>query len=332
MQEYIGAVDNQTIEQKEKNYKLAEVCAAISPVSWVKKSDWNRFPVRDQNGSLTCVCQTYATELGIIFKQKYGEWIDFSASFPYQQRGGTYGGCNSIDVYTNFPKIGNIFESFMPSQKMHEEEVLAVSNKAYYKDLAKSFTVKRIESPIDFETAASTVQATGKGVMVWFKFSSGEWTSVPQVLDTPTTSGHSVTIVDCLLGSEEINAKYGINLVIGKKYLVIQDSWGLAYAINGYRFISEEYFKARCFLVSYLKTFQTLTAKEEVEKPIFNGTVKSLQEILIYEGFLAVGLNTNYFGTLTKNALILFQKAKGISPALGNFGPITKQYLLDNYK
>ena len=62
--------------------------------------------------------------------------------------------------------------------------------------------------------------------------------------------------------------------------------------------------------------------------------VKELQKYLNNQGFLvdssgvgAPGNESNYFGSLTKSALIKFQKANGISPALGYFGPITRQFI-----
>lgn len=315
LEKYIGAIDNQSVAQKKNNFKLEEVCSAPEPVKWVEKTDWIKYPIRNQNGSSQCVCMTLATEMGILFKQKYGTFIDFTSAFPYQQRGDTsQGGCTSNDVYSIFPKIGNVFESFMPSQNLHEAEVMAIELRNYYKDLAKVFTVKRIELPIDFETVASTVQATGKGVMVWFKFSAPEWTDTPQVLPQPTTSGHSVTVVDFLLKN-------------GKKYLVIQDSWGLQYAINGYRLISEEYFNARCYLASYLKTFETLDTTVAT-RPKFDGTIVSLQKCLKWEGLFPANVaEVESYGNITKQAVIAFQKRYGITPILGVFGSITKAKL-----
>jgi peptidoglycan hydrolase-like protein with peptidoglycan-binding domain len=40
---------------------------------------------------------------------------------------------------------------------------------------------------------------------------------------------------------------------------------------------------------------------------------------------------TGYFGALTRAALAEFQTKVGISPALGNFGPITRAYLVAHY-
>lgn len=319
---YIGAVDNQSTEQKKNNYKLEEVCTAIAPVNWVEKSDWRKFPIRNQDGSSQCVCMTLATEMGIIFEQKYGSFIDFSSSFPYQQRSNTtVQGCNSNDVYSVFPKLGNVFESIMVSQNINEIGAMSVELKNYYKDLAKAFTIKRVELPIDFETVASTVQATGKGVMVWFHFSGPEWIDIPQVLPQPTTSGHSVTVVDFLLKG-------------GKKYLVVQDSWGLQFAIGGYRLISEEYFQARCYMASYLMSFNLLVnADTTAVRPVYDETIISLQKCLKWEGLFPLNVpEVENYGSITKGAVIKFQLKYGITPALGVFGPKTSAKIRELYK
>ncbi|MDP3093135.1 MAG: peptidoglycan-binding domain-containing protein [bacterium] len=54
------------------------------------------------------------------------------------------------------------------------------------------------------------------------------------------------------------------------------------------------------------------------------GNVKALQEFLISKGHLAAGLNTSYFGPLTRAAVSAYQKAKSISPTAGYFGPLTR--------
>jgi len=59
--------------------------------------------------------------------------------------------------------------------------------------------------------------------------------------------------------------------------------------------------------------------------------VKELQKYLNSHGFPvsssgpgSIGNETTYFGTLTQNALIQFQKSKSITPSSGFFGPITR--------
>jgi hypothetical protein len=323
MDKYQGVIDNQTEEQKAKNYLQSEVVASIAPVVWLEKTqeNWRHFPIRDQDGSFTCVCQCYATMLGIIFQQKYGVWIDFSASFPYQQRSNKdISGCSSVDIFSNFPKLGNVYESLMTSQFMSEEQIMSAKRENYYADLAKVYQIKRIALPIDFETVASTIQATGKGVDIWVKFSGPEWTDKPQVLDQPTTSGHSICAVDYVL-------------VDGKKYLVIDDSWGLAFAIKGQRLISEEYFNTRCFQASYLMTFQVQNNDTVAFRPVFDGSIVSAQKCFKWEGLFPANVaEVENWGNITRTACIAFQKRFNITPALGNFGPITQAKLKELYK
>lgn len=55
--------------------------------------------------------------------------------------------------------------------------------------------------------------------------------------------------------------------------------------------------------------------------------VSALQQILIDGGYLKIAAPTGYFGSLTKSALAAWQKANGISPASGYFGPKSRAYL-----
>ncbi len=314
---YCGANDTQTEDQKVKNFSQTEFVSGPACVLWEEKSidKWKKFPGRNQDGSGMCVAMTYATEMGIICLQKYGKWLDFSSTFPYQQRKyPTSSGCTSEDIYSLFPKIGNVFEKDMPSQLMNDSMAMQVTKEKYFDDIAKTFTVARIQLPINFETVASTIQQTGKGVMAWFKFSVPEWIDIPKVSPHPTTSGHSVTVID-------------FTLYQGKKYLVIQDSWLLKTSMDGLRLISEEYFNTRCFLTSYLMNFQLVQNTDPV-RPHFDGSIMSAQKCFKWEGLFPLNISeVENWGNITRMACVNFQKRYGIDPVLGNFGPLTQSKL-----
>ncbi len=59
--------------------------------------------------------------------------------------------------------------------------------------------------------------------------------------------------------------------------------------------------------------------------------VVALQTFLEQKGFLIMpsGVAKGYFGLLTKNALAKYQTSKGIIPAVGYFGPITRKSVND---
>ncbi|MFZ6022438.1 MAG: peptidoglycan-binding protein, partial [Patescibacteria group bacterium] len=52
--------------------------------------------------------------------------------------------------------------------------------------------------------------------------------------------------------------------------------------------------------------------------------VKQLQSILIAGGYLKIATPTTWFGPMTKAALIEWQKANGVSPTSGYFGPLSR--------
>jgi peptidoglycan hydrolase-like protein with peptidoglycan-binding domain len=67
--------------------------------------------------------------------------------------------------------------------------------------------------------------------------------------------------------------------------------------------------------------------------------VRNLQKFLNNNGYTisstglgSFGNETNFFGQLTKQAVVRFQLAKNIKPAVGYFGPITKSAVLSMLK
>lgn len=72
----------------------------------------------------------------------------------------------------------------------------------------------------------------------------------------------------------------------------------------------------------------------DLEKGMKGEDVRKLQKYLNANGYLITnigdgspGYETTFFGSLTQQALITFQRAKGISPAAGYFGPKTRAYV-----
>lgn len=91
-------------------------------------------------------------------------------------------------------------------------------------------------------------------------------------------------------------------------------------------------------LQAQLGTAQGSTSVPTITRDLTVGStgndVKSLQQFLNAQGYTvaasgigSVGNETTYFGSLTQAALAKYQAAKGISPAAGYFGSITRAYL-----
>lgn len=326
-----AVIDTRPEAEKLKDYKIEELVSSLEQVNWTQKTDWRKFPIFNQNGSGSCVAQTEAKELGIIRWLIDGVYIHFSATDIYQRRfNRPEGGMNAIDARKIVAK-GTTLEVLTPSQSMTDSQMDGTVVEPYKREVGAVFAVPNyVELPTkDIDAIASTIQKTGKGVMVWFYFTYAEWTERPKVIDpnlqlnAPSTSRHSVTAVDFTL------------LPDGKKALIIEDSWGPYAGTGGQRIIDEDFFKARNWYASYLTKFRFQESNDDTNKPEFKLTktlrfgmrdpeVVNLQDILRHLGHFPVNSNsTGYFGSVTTKAVKDFQKKEGLVED-GVVGPNTR--------
>lgn len=314
-------IDLRPPEQKEKDFRFEEIVSEPEPVNWAEKSIWRKFPIFNQNGSGSCVAMSLAKILGIMHAVNQGEWINFSAGFIYQQRiNKPMQGMGAIDAWEIVRKTGCLLEDFFPSQNKTDEELDNYRVKNYEKEIAGIFKISNyVALPVkDIEVVASTIQKTGKGVMVWFYFNIDEWDKeVPVIkypnLDLITAQGrHSAVAVDFTLWQ-------------GKKALIIDDSWGKNRGKEGQRIITEDFYKMRNFYAGYPINFRF--EEETIEKPqyrferdlVYGMTndfdVKMLQKCLKYLGYFPVNAQEtgNYF-EITRRGVYQFQIDYKVAP------------------
>ncbi len=325
-------IDVRPEEEKEKDYHFGEIVAAANPVNWVEKpqSEWRRFPIFNQDGSGSCVAQTLAKLLGILYWLKNQLYVHFSATHIYQRRANKpSGGMAGVDAF-NIARQGVTLEDLVPSQSMNDQQMDSMAIPQYKQDVGSVFKIPNYVSlPIkDIETVASVIQTTGKGVMVWFYFKIDEWNEHPAVkypdldLNAGDTARHSVTAID-------------FALVNGKKSLIIDDSWGTGYGMAGQRIIDEDFFKARNWFAAYPISFQFEDQTQPQPQPqpapinpkpkytfakvltfgMTNADVKALQDILKYEGLFPVNTaSTGYYGAITAKGVYQWQVKHNVAP------------------
>jgi hypothetical protein len=331
-------IDTRTPAQKAKDWQQKEVVASAANVQWTEKpqSAWRKFPIFNQDGSGSCVMQTECKELGIMRYLNDGDYVHFSVADGYQRRANKPAGGMGSDDARKIAQAGITLEVLVPSQNMSDAQLDAVHVKPYETQVGSIFAVDNyLALPIgDIDAIASTIQATGKGVMVWFYFKNDEWTDRPTVKypglvrDDIATARHSVTAVDFTLQGNE-------------KCLVIEDSWGFQAGLNGQRVITESFFRARNFYAGYLLNFKFQQAPTPKPKHIFNvdlqlndnsDEVKALQDCLRYDGtFPANADSTGLFGPITQTAVQAFQSKHGVAnigdAGYGRVGPKTRAAL-----
>lgn len=337
-------IDTRPEEEKENDYQFGEIVAAANPVNWVEKpqSAWRKFPIFNQDGSGSCVAQTLAKLLGILYWLKNQLYVHFSATHIYQRRSNKpSGGMAGVDAF-NIARKGATLEELVPSQNMTDSQMDGTEIPQYKQDVGSVFKIGNYVSlPIkDIDMIASIIQTTSKAVMVWFYFKGDEWTDEPTIkypnldLYAGDTSRHSVTAVDFALYQ-------------GKKALIIEDSWGQSFGLNGQRVITEDFFRVRNWFAAYPINFafddQTqpqpspgpAKPKYTFTKPLEfipwdsaknqpsnvalhesqKADVVALQNILKYEGHFPSNVtSTGYYGSITAKAVYAFQVAHKVAP------------------
>lgn len=325
----LGALsDERTQEERKSDYRLEEMVASVSPVPWVEKKleDIRKFPLFDQDGSGSCVAQTLAKLLGIIYWLREGVYVHFSATHIYQRRMNSGGGMYAIDAL-NITTDGVTLEELVPSQAMSDYQMDNVDIPNYKARVGEVFQIKNYVQMEygNIDTIASVIHTTGKGVMCWFYFTEKEWKAnddgeftVPEIKDdlySPASRGalrHSVAVVDFLLYK-------------GKKALVIEDS--ARFGSTRRRIVTEDFFKARNYVAAYLIDFKFAENLNDISRHKFTRTlmytptvqygdeeVIALQNLLKRLGFFPTNIeSTGWYGSITVKAVKQYQKSKGLN-------------------
>lgn len=332
-------VDTRPAEKQAGDWQQREVVAQAANVQWVEKqpNQIRKFPIFNQDGSGSCVMQTQCKELGIMRHLTDGNYVHFSVADGYQRRSNKpAGGMAAVDA-RQIAQAGITLEELSPSQNMSDAQLDAVVVESYKHEVGSVFGISNYLAlpTMDIDSVASTIQATGKGVMVWFYFLIDEWQQQPVVLhsgldlNAATTLRHSVCAVDFTLRG-------------GEKCLVIEDSWGPNAGDNGQRIITESFFKARNWYAGYLVNFKFQASPEpkphaylqtDLVPGMTSDDVKSLQACLQWDGeFPANAQITGYYGPITQKAVGDYQIKHGVlssttSPGYGRCGPLTRGVL-----
>lgn len=345
----LGAlIDTRLPEVKEKDHSIVELITSAAPVIWVEKkeSQWRKFRDQNQSISTSCVANTARKMNQVNMSLKYPILLDFSENSIFDFRSNKPGeGMIGMDCFDIWHNRGMTLEAFMPGQNMSDAEMDAVPLDEFGKQVGLNF---RISGHADLpkqniEIIASTIQATGKAVMVWYYFNGAEWSLlIPNVQDTsldlyaPETLRHSVTAVDFFL--------YKVNGRL-QKCLLIEDS--AHFGGKTRRIITEDFHKSRNWFAHWATTYKYIDATDPEPSPIplpekphhtFSVDLEfiplddlgeisdipknerqkadtiALQNILKYEGFFPANqASSGYYGAVTRRAVRKFQEKYGIA-------------------
>lgn len=304
---YIGASDNRTLLEKEKSWQVREVFAMGAPTfRTVNKGEWKKYQVRNQDGSGSCVANSQSKFVEIMHQIKTGESVKFSHAPVYQAR------INKPQAgmgYPNAPqlqiKINTCREDICPSENKTDAQLDAIILPPNYEainDIAKPTEFLEF-TPRTFNDVAYYVEQNGAAI-IWIVSDYANWNKeIPTVGGKPNGEvRHSICVVDAITYN-------------GTRYLVIEDSWGAGFGINGSRLITQEFFNDAVFIAYALTTFkydngsmQYTPFNTKMQFGENSPEVRRLQDYLRTKGLFPVNVaSTGYYGNITAQAVLAFQ-------------------------
>lgn len=343
--------DNRSTENKLKDYNQKELVTA-PVVEWKVKpqNQWKSYPVQNQDGSGSCVAQATSKTLAIENWLEENVYLRLSARDIYSRRMNMpYTGMYCYNACDIAVANGATLETLMTSENKGEAEMnTGADRKPSYEIIGKIFKPKEYVhiAPPDIDRIALAI-SQGHSVMLAFNILVSEWDRpVPVITALAGNSGHCVTAVDYVLYN-------------GQKALIIDDSWGQNYGLNGQRVVTADWITKRCTWASYFIDLnnstifnqQTEKIKYQWLKDLYVGCVDedvrilqlALATIQDNEGYL-FPLNTQkattWFGGITRTAVKRFQNLykseilipSGLTTPTGYVGEATRKVLNNLFK
>lgn len=328
MNNYQGALlDTRPEEEKAKDFILADTeLAGASFANWQEKpmSEWKNYPARNQTSSSSCVAQAFSKALFTLGYDVVSAHPIYRSRKNFDEKGmWLYNGAEILK------SLGTVSESMSRSQNLGEYEM----NRAIEPGVKKVLDTTPIKigayayvNGKSIEDIAEAIEEN-KHCVLTFGASNQEWTDIPEIKGAVDWY-HAVCAVDYVLYN-------------GKKYIVIEDSWGENVGRFGdRRLISEEFIKERCtgamVVLPYVEEKKKAYKFTQVLRLGSQGKeVEELQKALKQLGFFPQTKTTEYFGKVTELAVKKFQEAykseiltpSGLKQPTGIFGIATMKKL-----
>lgn len=332
----------------QRDLQWNDIGTAVLPYDWDQNYDVRKelrsilnnpsfnMPVKDQDGSGSCGGQATASYNAVIEAVATKSYEEESAKFVIAQTfivdaDGKMLGSFGRDNANLAVKQGVAREAVCPSYNNGMPPTDAFMNRldditeAAREDAKanKSKSYAFVDPNVDSYAQAISIN---HGILATIGGeNNGTWLSTFPKPPTYRQWGHFM-----YFGSPEI--------IGGKKGIWGIQSWGKNVGDNGWQWFGEDY-----FLSGFIYQGITLFRDDSVPVPpkyLFTRDlslgssgidVKFLQVFLNNHGYKlastgpgSTGLETSFFGNLTKDAVSRFQASNGIKPAVGYFGPLTR--------
>lgn len=323
--EYQGALlDERPEERKAKDFKSdnPELASAVQ-LNWVEKKpeEWKNYPSRNQVNSSSCVAQAMSKALYTMQKGVVSAHPIYRSRKNFSEKGmWLYDGADILK------KQGTVGEDQDMSQNVNEDFLnMPIAN--VVEDILKTTPIKiggyvYVANCKNIDEIAQAIEEHGHCVIT-VGSNYAEWSSIPEV-QGDVKWYHGICAIDYVLYN-------------GKKYIVIEDSWGSNIGqFDDRRLLSEEFIKTRCtgalFFLPYTPPSpihhvftQKLQRGDSGEEVLF------LQNALKQLKFFPDMATTKFYGVITEHAINNFQMyykddiltPLGLTQPTGRFGSAT---------
>lgn len=305
--------DTRLQSEKNRDYLHDErqpIESATAPFSNAKLAE-SPYPYTNQFNTSSCVPNAIALALSIERKMDNNVFFQLSPIFAYRLRN-IYPTEGSVpqNIFDIMRKYGApLFASLPTPETEQAANNISITSQNYSEaSIYKGLTYWTLKEKFNDIDELARIAQLGHAVPITLFATEEEYSRQYPVILKP-----SLTYAQAAVRHEVCILPYSSFVENGIKYVAIQDSaffggWKL-------RYLSEEFIKARLYGSGYWDTVQIVP---NAPKPVFtfthtlkfgdrNDEVKKMQELLISEGLLPVGLNTGLFAGRSLAAVKAFQ-------------------------
>lgn len=316
-QQFIGILEDDRSEaERSKDWRAEEIVArgSLTPkFREVKKGKWNKYTVRDQDGSGSCVSQAIAKGFEVLYKLKTNKTLVFSATPIYQKRKNSpEPGMYIADAFNIAIKDGTCPEANCKSQRMNDDAMDSARLPDNFDQLNDFLdAIAYVDMPFDFDYIAAWIEKYGYA-SIHIAADRNSWSR-----DFPKLGSKNRGIRHAVAGVDAVTYN-------GVQYIIIEDSWGEFGEFKGQRLLSREVFndmftKGAGFTELQFDVFAAKFDKfmQRMEYGQQSAEIKRLQDYLKSKGFFPSNQeSTGYYGNITALAVYNFQMAKAVASPL----------------
>ena len=264
-------------------------------------------PIKNQGATPQCVGFSCATIKDEKERREQND-VDFDGAWIYQK-------CKEID---GMPDVkGTYFRAGLQVLQKVGAKPLITSTKQGLPEVFRIGWYARVDC--EFETLKRAIIQFG-GILAGFRGDNAGWKTAYIKPPKNIEWAHAVVLIG-----------------FTKDYLIGQNSWGEDWGSDGLFYVPKDYLPFEAWNV--LSDLPTELLPNPDNKPKFffqnnlyiglrNEEVRILQDCLKYLGcFPKEQESTGFFGSITQEAVKIFQQRYSISPVSGYVGPLTKAKL-----